>query len=135
MDVFGSVWEGILHAVKEWDQAVMEGKLILETKAQEIDGCLEKLSQVIVKLKWFEHNAEDFLLKKDQERAFVVLKVLEKLLSMYKLEFDLKASISSQFYGGVEKRRLLAYTWVMQPHLDEQFVESLPKRLQKGKFN
>ena len=48
---------------------------------------------------------------------------------MFCKEFDLKACISTQNNGPVDKRKLLIYTWITQPHIDEKYINDLPKEI------
>lgn len=66
---------------------------------------------------------------KDQ-RKVVVLLYLDKIVEMFRNEFDLKASLSMQIAGVFKKRKLLTYVWVSEPHIDENFLDTLPKSIE-----
>ena len=54
---------------------------------------------------------------------------MEELTEMLRKEFDLKATIISQYNGTAEKRKLIIYTWIMQPYINDSFIENLPKAI------
>jgi hypothetical protein len=65
---------------------------------------------------------------KDMKKV-VVLAYLEKIIEMFREEFDLKVCISGQVAGTFEKRKMIAYMWVMEAHIDDEFLEGLPSKI------
>ncbi|CAG9331194.1 unnamed protein product [Blepharisma stoltei] len=122
------IWESTLHSLGEWEQQMMKGKLILEMQAQGLEEVLEKLSDIIIKLKWFLYTVETQIFIRDEARSWVIMIELKKIIEMMSQEWDLKVSLSQQATGLLEKRKMVAYTWVTEPYMDESYLAALPKK-------
>lgn len=63
-------------------------------------------------------------------KKYTVLAYLEKIVEMLRSEFDLKVCLSGQVVGTFNKRKMITYMWVTEPHLDERFLDSLPSKIE-----
>ena len=133
MSAIHTIWEATLHAVRQWDELTLLGKRYIECKAQiqDIEECLHQMAELIVKLQWFKHNSQILYGNKEDVTVWYVIKQLDTIINMLQKEFDLKTCISLQLSQSHERRKLIAYTWLLQPYLNEAYIESLPKQLKQ----
>lgn len=127
-------WESAIHQTTLWSKAVTKGKQLLELNAPGLEGCLEDMvtprqSAVIIKLRWLQHHVSVIQAQAASLKSEFIGRNLAQLIEMYDKEFDLKASLSLQWKGSVNKRRLIAHCWVMEPHINDKFLQGLPKSL------
>mmetsp|Transcript_19212 Transcript_19212/g.35127 ORF Transcript_19212/g.35127 Transcript_19212/m.35127 type:complete len:142 (+) Transcript_19212:3203-3628(+) len=127
-------WDALLHQTTLWAKAVMKGKQLLELNADGLESCLEEMvkarqSAVIVKLKWLQHHVSEIEASTPSLKSCFVNAEMSKVIEMYTKEFDLKACLAAQVKGSVNRRRLIAHCWVMEPYVDDKYFQSLPRSL------
>lgn len=128
--MINAIWDSIIHCISEWRNQTKKGKILLENNQKTLEPCLTSMviyKQNTIILKLQSHQSSLYEEKIKDQRKIVVLSYLEQIIEMLRLEFDLKVCLSTQASGPFNKRKLLTYIWVTEPHIDDNFFNSLPK--------
>lgn len=131
--MINAIWDSVIHCISEWRNQTKKGKILLENNQKTLEPCLQSMvthKQNTIILKLQSHQSALFEDKVKDQRKIVVLAYLERVIEMMRLEFDLKVCLSMQISGTFNKRKLLTYVWVTEPHIDDGFLNALPKTIE-----